>query len=622
MKKEKILGLILYVIAIIANILFHIFLFVKFHFTVKALFYFILSFIGFMYSFCYVADFIYSILPSHLAKLTGKTKCNDVNYMNTIRTDIPNKSLSNVTISIPVYTEENEIIFNTIIESQKAVEYYIKSTDKFANIVVSDDGLCELLDRNVDADFLEDLIYKYNYFKSTLSKEYIKAAERITFYRKNNIGFVARPKENRAGLFKKASNLNYTLNLGDNLQISQNIQNTLENNENYRNGYAEGNIITNEIILLLDKDSGLNPNIIQSIVPEFACDDSLAYVQCSTKVSNINDNFYTRITGRQVNDLFQNTWPCQALKGFFVPLVGHNVFIKKKALKEIGYWDESKVSEDYDAAIKFYENGYHGKYAQITGLEFTEYTSRTYSEETMKQYRYIYGLFEMMFEGTLKLGKTRPYDIFFMILYFMFKLTNILIVPHALFMAYINNFSILTCGFVFSLSIFTLLPILRKLITKHCVNKEYTYSLIESLGFAFSYLGHGFSTFASVIRYFINKIIRTKKPFPATSVSSLNYSFKEGLILMKKYLHKNKGFIVIAIMFLERIVNMLNDSTQSILTKSIFTFILGGVIFIPFIFTPHFYNIPIKSKKIRNKNIIKYRSININQFYIRKIQKL
>ena len=89
-------------------------------------------------------------------------------------------------------------------------------------------------------------------------------------------------------------------------------------------------------------------------------------------MQEICKNYYTYATGHQVNNLFHNIWPCKALQGFFVPLVGHNVFLRKSILEKSGLWSENKVSEDYDKAICFYSMGYHGKYAQIKGLKFTQ----------------------------------------------------------------------------------------------------------------------------------------------------------------------------------------------------------------------------------------------------------
>ena len=605
MKKEKIIGLILYIFAISLNLILHIFVFFRFNFEANKTIYFICSFLAFNYMLCFIADFIYSILPSNLAKMTGKQKINNENYMNTIRNDIDYEKLPSVTISIPVYVEENTTIFETILESKKAIESYMKVTGKKANIVVSDDGLGILTGKKFFIEDIEELMKQYKNNRISLSDEKIQAAERIEFYRKNKIGFVIRPKENRAGLFKKASNLNYTLKLGEKLEKGKELQEILKNDRLYKRGYAEGDVITNDIILLLDKDSGLKTDIIQAIVPEFIYDKKLAYVHCATEVNNINDNFYSKITGHQINDLFQNIWPCQVFKGLFVPLGGHNVFIRKKALKKIGYWDENKVSEDYDAALKFYANGYHGKYAQIKGLEFTEYTSRTYTEETMKQYRYTYGLFEMIFEGSINYKKNRIYDIFFMLLYFSFRLTNVIMVPYILFLSFTKDLSILNFGFIFCLSVFTILPVIRSLITIKSVKREYRYSFIESIGVGLSFLGHGFSAFASIVRYFINKLTGSNKPFPSTSVSTLKYNFKEGLILMGKYINKNKGYLFIVAICLERIVEIISDINQSNITKIVYIFIFGGIIITPFVFTPHFYNIPENNKtnrKLINSN--------------------
>jgi hypothetical protein len=122
----------------------------------------------------------------------------------------------------------------------------------------------------------------------------------------------------------------------------------------FEGGYAEGNIITNDIILLLDKDSGVKERIMEAVIPEFAADEKLAYVQCATSAVNLYDNYYSYAIGHQINNLFHNIWPCKALQGFFLPLVGHNVFLRKSLLEKSGLWAENRVSEDFDKAIHFY----------------------------------------------------------------------------------------------------------------------------------------------------------------------------------------------------------------------------------------------------------------------------
>ena len=44
----------------------------------------------------------------------------------------------------------------------------------------------------------------------------------------------------------------------------------------FAGGYAEGTVVIHEVILLLDKDSGLKDRIIEAVLPEFAVDSKLA----------------------------------------------------------------------------------------------------------------------------------------------------------------------------------------------------------------------------------------------------------------------------------------------------------------------------------------------------------
>ena len=355
-KGERILGnkssgVTHYIVAFIINAIIHLCIFLVYDFKYYDIPHFLISYIFFTYPICFIWDVIWTLKPSVYKLLNGTRKVNRKYYMNELRTNYDIDKFFDVTISIPVHLEDNSVIFNTLNDSIAAANYYKEKSGKKVNIIVSDDGIGYVIRRNCNESKINELVEKYKSKSNTLSKELKQIAERIIFYRKNNISFVARPFENRAGLFKKASNLNYTLNLGDQLQDGYTLTDLMKTNK-YKNCYAEGNIITNEVILLLDKDSGVNKKIIFSMMPEFTVDDKLAYIQCCTNAVNISDNFFAKTMGRHTNNLFHNIWPCDALKGFFTPLVGHNVFIRKSILKKNDYWDENKVSEDYDAAIR------------------------------------------------------------------------------------------------------------------------------------------------------------------------------------------------------------------------------------------------------------------------------
>ena len=453
-----------YVIVLVLDALVHTLLLFSFGLSVQILIRLSLSFIFFIYPLYYVADVLWSLRPSVCGILSGEIAVNRKYYMNTVQKEIVRDELLPVTISTPIYLEDNEIVFQMLRESHAAVRRYREFSGKAANIVVSDDGLAPLLGGRCSAEAVDHVVRAFRENPTTLTPQESMAAQRILFYRKLGISFVARPAGGRVGLFKKASNLNYTLRLGKEISGGAVPEQLLGEEGSFALGYAEGDITTHEIILLLDKDSGVKERIIEAIVPEFAADEKLAYVQCATSAGNLYENYYTYATGQQLNSLFHTIWPCKALQGYFVPLVGHNVFLRKSLLEKSGLWSEDRVSEDYDKAICFYGMGYHGKYAQLHGLEFTETASRTFTEETGKQRRYAYGLFEMIFDGTVAPGKARGCDAFYMLLYFCSVVNQVLLLPTVLLESYFGNIHLLWAGFLICMACFILLPVARDLV--------------------------------------------------------------------------------------------------------------------------------------------------------------
>lgn len=97
-----------------------------------------------------------------------------------------------ITIQMPIYTESLEgVVKPTVASLQAAISYY-ESRGGTARIFINDDGMA-IRSAEDNAKFLE-------------------------FYINNNIGWVSRPKHNhggfvRRGKFKKASNMNFALNI-------------------------------------------------------------------------------------------------------------------------------------------------------------------------------------------------------------------------------------------------------------------------------------------------------------------------------------------------------------------------------------------------------------------------
>ncbi|MBO7700937.1 MAG: glycosyltransferase family 2 protein [Eubacteriaceae bacterium] len=585
---NRICGVWLYVAVLLADAGAHAALFITYGMSADVLPRLIFSFVFFIYPLCYLADVLWSLRPAVLGILSGRISVNRRYYMNTVREDCERDSLLPVTVSIPVYRESNDVIFRTFTDSMAAGERYRAFSGKEANLVVSDDGLAPLLGGRCTHEEAERVLSGLEKNDPDLTPDERMAAERIRFYRDHGIAFVARPAADRAGLFKKASNLNYTMRLGRASGGGSAPPELFCEGGAFAGGYAEGDILIHDVILLLDKDSRMNERIIEAVLPEFSADEGLAYVQCATRTDNIRENYYSSATGHQTNNLFHSIWPCKALQGFFVPLVGHNAFLRRSMLEECGLWAEDRVSEDYDMAIRLYGKGYHGKYAHLRELEFTESASRTFTEETDKQRRYAYGLFEMVFDGTISRGNARGCDIFYMLLYFCSAVNQMLLIPTVLIENYFGSIHLLWAGFILCMMCFVVAPLLKNVILKRRHPEEHE-GIFHSLVIALSFLGHSYSVFAGGCRYLGNRIIRNDRAFPSTNVDKLDYRFRDGVRIMWQFFRKNPLFIIVAVLCLDCGIYLVTRKGIELVTVITYSYILFGIVLVPFLLTPQLF---------------------------------
>jgi hypothetical protein len=179
--------------------------------------------------------------------------------------------LPKITIQMPVYKESlDSVIIPTIRSLQQAVSYY-ESRGGTANIYINDDGQ-----------------------RAGLSEAEVK--KRQDYYHDNNIGWVARPRHKgdegfiRKGKFKKASNMNFALNVSQKLEsrmqgmMDERILATgtdfLDDNEEEEMygealeqvlrenplAWAQGDIRVGEVILLVDCDTRVVSTIVLDLM--------------------------------------------------------------------------------------------------------------------------------------------------------------------------------------------------------------------------------------------------------------------------------------------------------------------------------------------------------------------
>ncbi len=355
-----------------------------------------------------------------------------VSVIKVIRSEelINNKSFANVplaytlkkenapkiSIIVPVYTEPFNVIEKTLNHARQAAAEYTKKTGVSVNIIVCEDGLNVFSDNNIQ-QYVDNALTKLQEDRTIEENEVVA---RINYYRKYNIGFVARPKPiagveytQRPGKFKKASNINYMFRLGEEItaylrQKEVSEQEAMHNvllQEKYKFTVSEGSLEVGELFLLLDKDSITHKDVLVKTAAEFIEDPSLAYTQHVTFPISSDENYFTRIVGYFTENVFNIAIKAKVLLGAQIPFVGHNGIIRTDIFREIGLFYENRVSEDLYFSLSVHKQGYHGKYIAYKELDFGEAITRAHHEESGKFYRYAFGVVEMVFNPVWKWSK-------------------------------------------------------------------------------------------------------------------------------------------------------------------------------------------------------------------------
>lgn len=324
--------------------------------------------------------------------------------------EIPNifikkESFPNITIQLPVYKESLEnTIKPTILSAINQAKRYIFETGKICNIIVCDDGLCLI---------------------SPEEKE-----ERIKFYNSHNIGVSARPhpsKHIRIGRFKKAGNLNFSMNYGTIQPLLENEIPLLETDGLLHvffqkmkelGAIFEGNLTYGTYIFLIDSDTRFpifpdeESGCLKRIVKDFLFDsnESILYIQCFTgpylSTKSLAEKAVFHFTCHIYNGILIAT-----AMGTMSPLVGHNACLDYNLLYKIAkvdditgmryYWDENRISEDFDCMMRGCENGYVGRYMSCAGI-FLEGISFSYMTEYFKVSKFACGAAELTFNPISK----------------------------------------------------------------------------------------------------------------------------------------------------------------------------------------------------------------------------
>ena len=291
--------------------------------------------------------FFFQTLVSGLSQMFGPvnqmlTNSRSFSGIRSKRINTPGTILPHVTVQCPVYKEGLETVIEPTMVSIRAAISTYEMQGGTANIFVNDDGL-----QLVPED---------------------EARARRDYYEEHNIGWVARPKHNpkgsngekgfvRPGKFKKASNMNYAMNVSarieDRLKRIQRTPNwnDQQEEESYREAlgqvinedqgrtWADGNVRIGDYILIIDSDTRVPEDCFLDAVSEMEQSPRVAIIQFSSGVMNVTTSFFEMgIT--YFTNLIYTAIQFGVSNGDVAPFVGHNAILRWSALQDISYIDE------------------------------------------------------------------------------------------------------------------------------------------------------------------------------------------------------------------------------------------------------------------------------------------
>jgi len=360
----------------------------------------------------WIGWFFFASLVSGVAQCIGPVKpvkANTKNFSGLPSPRIKGGRLPHVTVQCPVYKEGLEaVIHPTIVSLNAAISTY-ELQGGTANIFVNDDGM-QLLPEH-------------------------EAQERRDFYEDHNIGWVARPKHSpkgdengqnvfvRAGKFKKASNMNYALNVSARIEDkmaevqrqdgwTQDDEDQLYQaalaqviEEDQGRTWADGDLRIGDYILIIDSDTRVPEDCFLDAVSEMELSPQVAIIQFSSGVMNVTTSFFEKGITFFTNLVYAAIRYAVAM-GDVAPFVGHNAILRWSAVQDVAYmtedgvekyWAENTVSEDFDMALRVQSLGYIIRFNTIFNGGFEEGVSLTVYDELSRWEKYAYGCSELLF---------------------------------------------------------------------------------------------------------------------------------------------------------------------------------------------------------------------------------
>ncbi|KAF8631461.1 hypothetical protein AX15_002398 [Amanita polypyramis BW_CC] len=161
-----------------------------------------------------------------------------------------------------------------------------------------------------------------------------------------------------------------------------------------------------EIILLVDSDTVVPEDCLRDAAREMYECPEVAIIQHESDVMQVAHHYFenglayfTRRINRSISMICAN--------GEVAPFVGHNAFLRWKAIQDSVFvdpsdgkqkiWSESNVSEDFDMALRLQLKGYIIRWVTYSNGGFKEGVSLSVDDELNRWQKYAYGCNELLF---------------------------------------------------------------------------------------------------------------------------------------------------------------------------------------------------------------------------------
>ncbi|KAH9893699.1 glycosyl transferase family group 2-domain-containing protein [Xylariomycetidae sp. FL2044] len=354
--------------------------------------------------------------------------------------------LPHITVQMPVYKEGLKgVIVPTMVSVMKAIQFY-EEAGGTASVFINDDGMQCIQPELAEA---RKQYYRENGigFTARLPNRKAPAGGRWPWSSKpaaseESTGDIESlsPQEmsnrlqfERKGKFKKASNMNYglafSIRVEDELNRLQQLECQRRNcshedltadddDELYEQAlermlaadkgqtWAEGNIRIGELLLLIDCDTRVPEDCLLYGALELHESPEVAIVQHGSGVMQVAHNTFENGITYFTNIVYT------AIKygvgtGDVSPFVGHNAFLRWKALQSIAFvdasdgqtkwWSDAHVSEDFDISLRLQMQGMTIRLATYHHGGFKEGVSLTLYDELTRWEKYAYGCNELVF---------------------------------------------------------------------------------------------------------------------------------------------------------------------------------------------------------------------------------